>query len=118
MAESLEWQGWEYLDQARRMDTFKRPKAAVAASLAVPDGGRALDLGCGTGDDAAACASAADHAFAVGVDRNLPRLNEARRRWSSAGIAFVAADAHQLLIATACLDVCRWERTLQHVLIR
>ena len=114
--ESSEWRGWEYLDEARRVDTFQRLKEAVTASLAIPADGRALDVGCGTGDDAAACAKAAESVFAIGIDRDLPRLTEAGRRWSSESIGFVAADAHQLPMPAACVDACRSERTLQHVL--
>lgn len=92
-----EWRGWEYLDEARRVGTLKRLKHAVTASLSLPEGDRALDLGCGTGDDLAACADAQTRCSRSGSTWTFAACPKpAAACWSSKGIAFAAADAHYL----------------------
>ncbi len=109
------WRGWHYLDEARGVETFHLLKAAVTEALAIPAGGRAIDVGCGTGDDVATFAGSADGAFAVGIDKDCFVLAEANRRWTHTGAAFAVADAHHLPILSGCMHGCRSERTLQHV---
>jgi ubiquinone/menaquinone biosynthesis C-methylase UbiE len=100
-----------------RLEASRRSScsSAVTDALALPAGGRSIDVGCGTGDDVASSAGSADGAFAVGIDNDRSVLVEATRRWTHTRAAFTVADAHHLPIVSGCMHGCRSERTLQHV---
>ncbi|MGY1710121.1 SAM-dependent methyltransferase [Geodermatophilus sp. SYSU D00758] len=55
--------------------------------LAVPDGGRVLDLGCGAGEWLLTVLARTPHARGVGVDTSAPALAEAADRASRRGLA-------------------------------
>jgi SAM-dependent methyltransferase len=83
--------------------------------LAIEPGNRVLDVGCGTGEDAAAMSTVASDVFAVGLDLSSRNVIEAQQRHGRTGVAFVIADGRALPIRNGCLDRCRTGRTLQHI---
>jgi len=71
----------------------------LTAALALADGDRLLDVGCGTG----MCARLAKRAY-VGIDASLPYLRFANARWRSARHSFVAMDAFACGFAANAFD--------------
>ncbi|HET8632293.1 MAG TPA: methyltransferase domain-containing protein [Thermomicrobiales bacterium] len=107
-----------YLDTTRATAFFREVKERSYAALDLRPSLRALDVGCGTGEDAQALARAVGPGgLAVGVDVSATMLAEARRRAAAAGlpVAFCRADAQRLPFADDAFDRCRAERVLQHV---
>lgn len=99
------------VDLVRREPFYAAYKARAAALLAPRPGGRYLDVGGGTGDDARALASAA-RARAVVLDLSRTMASEARRRGLDAA---VVGDGAALPFATGVFDGCRADRTFQHL---
>ena len=99
------------LDRIRREPFYAAYKLRVQQLLEPVAGGRYLEVGSGTGDDARAL----ERRFGVsvvGVDSSETMVAEARRR----GLAEVAvADAHDLPFEYASFDGCWADRTLQHL---
>ena len=58
-------------------------------------GARVLDIGCGNGAVAASIASRVADSTVVGVDRNKPRLAQARARHGLANLSFLEGDARR-----------------------
>ncbi|HEX5502274.1 MAG TPA: methyltransferase domain-containing protein [Thermomicrobiales bacterium] len=105
-----------YLDTTRATAFFREVKERSYAALDLRPGLRALDLGCGTGEDGQALARAVGPGgWAVGVDVSATMLVEARRRAAGLPVVFCRADAHRLPFAGGAFDRCRAERVLQHV---
>jgi SAM-dependent methyltransferase len=84
-----------YLRRPIYWGTFARLQSA----LALADGERLLDVGCGTG----MCARLAKSAY-VGMDTALPYLRFANARWRSAVHSFVAMDAFACGFAADAFD--------------
>jgi ubiquinone/menaquinone biosynthesis C-methylase UbiE len=103
-----------YLDEQAATPFWRALKRETLDALELTPGARALDIGCGTGDEVRAMALAG--ADAIGADPSQVLLAEARRR-TPADVAarFEAARAEALPFADAELDAVRVERTLQHV---
>ncbi len=99
------------LDTLRREPFYAAYKARVAELLAPATGGRYLDVGGGTGDDACALAGVA-RARVVVLDRSRTMAAEARRRGLDVA---VVGDAAALPFADGAFDGCRADRTLQHL---
>jgi ubiquinone/menaquinone biosynthesis C-methylase UbiE len=107
-----------YLDTTRGTEFFREIKRRSLALLDLRPGDRALDLGCGTGEEAIALAGVVGSAgLAVGADFSATMVAEGRRRAAELGlpVAFLQADALQLPFPDASFDGCRAERLLQHV---
>lgn len=82
-------------------------KRRLVALAAVPDGGRALDLCCGTGDVVRALARAYPRAaWVAGLDFTMPMLRVALDRGADDGprIGYVRADALRIPAPDASLD--------------
>ena len=93
-----------YLDTTRATEYFQEIKRQSLTLLDVREGERAVDVGCGTGDEVLALARlVGPRGQAVGVDASATMLTEARRRAAGAGLraAFVQADAQRLAFAAA-----------------
>lgn len=107
-----------YLDATRGTEFFRAIKRRSLALLDLRPGDRALDVGCGTGDEVIALAGAVGPGgLAVGADRSAAMVAEGRRRAAEGGLAagFVRGDAQHLPFADGTFAGCRAERLLQHV---
>ena len=86
----------DYLDFVSSVAAVKAAKAESLDLLGLAEGARAVDIGCGPGDDALAMAARVGASGSVtGLDTSVAAIEEARRRASEAGlpVAFVVADA-------------------------
>jgi ubiquinone/menaquinone biosynthesis C-methylase UbiE len=92
-------------------------KRASIEALRLHPGDRALDVGCGLGDEVCLLAEAVGpNGSAAGVDLSERLLEAARARYGQRpSIRFIQADAHRLPFADHEFDGARIERTLQHV---
>jgi demethylmenaquinone methyltransferase/2-methoxy-6-polyprenyl-1,4-benzoquinol methylase len=89
-------------DLLNRVMTLGRDRAwrrEAVRRVAVPPGGRALDVACGTGDLALEVRQQVAGARVVGVDFTPEMLARASTRVEGAGIAWVLADAMRLPFA-------------------
>jgi SAM-dependent methyltransferase len=101
----------EVLDRARAEPQYAAYKARVAELLDPQAGGRYLEVGTGTGDDALALASRY-RVEVVGVDSSQTMVEEAVRR----GLGEVhVARAEALPFADASFDGAWADRTFQHL---
>ncbi len=107
----------DYLDAARRAPSIVAAKGWSFDVLGLEPGMRALDVGCGTGEDVIAMAElVTPEGWAGGVDLSATMIEEARRRHGHRqGVGFQTADATHLPFGNATFDACRCERTLQHI---
>jgi SAM-dependent methyltransferase len=71
---------------------------------AIPDGGRVLDVGCGTGSLVSAVATAAPHSVIVGIDPALPSVQYARTRFADPRITIDHGNALDLPYPTGSFD--------------
>jgi SAM-dependent methyltransferase len=108
------------LDQVAATGFWRAVKQTTYALLELGRGNRALDIGCGTGDDAMALAEfVRPTGRAVGVDVSATMVAEAQVRAEARGLGacveFHQADAMHLPFPDASFDACRAERVLQHI---
>ena len=104
----------DYLRVASGVDSVARAKRDRDRLLGLRAGSRALEVGCGLGDDARRLAEfVMPGGEVVGLDVSEALLDRARR--AAPGVTWVAGDAHELPFATASFDAARVERALQHV---
>jgi ubiquinone/menaquinone biosynthesis C-methylase UbiE len=96
---------------------FQRYKTTVLEMLAAERGTVVADLGCGLGFDVRRIAElVGQEGRAIGVDASLALIESARS--ASEGlpaVEYIQADIQQLPFATASLNSCKVDRTLQHV---
>jgi ubiquinone/menaquinone biosynthesis C-methylase UbiE len=97
------------LDRIRDEPFFTDAKARMLSLVPGHDGVRVVDVGCGTGEDAAAIASV----DVIGLDRSVRMTNEARRRHRE--LLLAVADGRRLPIASGSVDAVRADRVLQHL---
>jgi ubiquinone/menaquinone biosynthesis C-methylase UbiE len=108
----------EYLSHVNNLESVAAGKRARAQLLGLSAGSRAIDVGCGLGDDARALSRlVGPHGQVVGLDASAALLEHARaRREAEDGpVSFIAGDAHTLPFDTDSFDAARIERTLQHL---
>jgi ubiquinone/menaquinone biosynthesis C-methylase UbiE len=101
----------DVLDRMRREPAYAAYKSRVAELLEPTEGGRYLEVGTGTGDDAIALASR----FGVdvaGVDVSSTMIDEALRRGLEGARV---ADAASLPFDESSFDGCWADRTFQHL---
>ena len=104
-----------YLDAVRDSEFGREYKRAAFELLDVCPGQRVLDVGCGTGDDVRALALVVGaQGCVVGIDRDAPMVDEARRRsQSAANTEFHEGDALALPFDDGSFDRVRADRVLQ-----
>ncbi len=95
--------GQAWVDAQQVLDDMFRPFEELLVE-AIPDGARALDVGCGTGATTLAIARRAG--AAVGIDLSAPMIARARARAAQSGAAatFVLADAQTHAFEPAAFD--------------
>ena len=106
------------LDAMAQNPGIRRLKAWALERLDARPGLTAVDVGCGTGEDAQALAVlVAPAGQAYGVDASEVMLEEARRRAAAARspVQWLRARADALPLDDASVDLVRCERLLQHV---
>jgi SAM-dependent methyltransferase len=123
MAQAFSWQGEQDDETVRRQITWLDGLAGHQAVRelrswaldvsAVKPGERAVDVGCGTGEQVREFASAGAEAF--GVEPSGPLRAEASRRANDSLAGFVDGTAEALPFATGSVDVIGCERVLQHL---
>jgi SAM-dependent methyltransferase len=97
-----------------RERTF-RPRLLAAVGAELPEGGRVLDVGCGTGTFALALAAARPDARVVGVDGDPEALTIARRKAGAGGVEWRAGLADDLPEADAGADAVVLSLLLHHL---
>jgi SAM-dependent methyltransferase len=106
----------QYLDAAGQQVDVARAKRLSVDRLQLSSGARALDIGCGVGDQAAVAAMrVGPNGASVGADIRPQLIHEAQNRHRSTPTLFVVSDGQKLPFASRTFDACRVERTLQHV---
>jgi SAM-dependent methyltransferase len=108
-ADPAAWVG--VLDRLHEEPLYAAYKRRILELLDPRPGGRYLEVGCGTGADALACAARFDVAV-VGVDASRVMVEEATRRGLTTA---VRADAHALPFAPGSFDGAWADRTFQHL---
>lgn len=106
------------LDLLAQMPAIRRLKAWGLERLDPQPGMTAVDVGCGTGEDAQGLAvTVAPDGKAIGVDVSTAMISEARRRADAVGnpARFETGAADALPLGDSSVDVLRCERVLQHV---
>jgi SAM-dependent methyltransferase len=96
------------LDALRSEPFFAESKQRMAALVAGIHAARVLDVGCGTGEDAAGLDPPA-----IGIERSVVMCKEARAR--HAELELVVADATAIPIRDAHVGAVRADRVLQHL---
>ncbi len=107
-----------YLDAVTRQGAVQAYKQASYALLGLNPGDRALDVGCGTGDDAESLAGiVGPGGSVVGLDVSEEMIEESRRRREGFGrsLEFRVGDAHRLHFEDEAFDGVRADRVLQHL---
>lgn len=111
----------KFLSCLRFMDdlsSFQSYKQAIIDRSDIKNGMRVLDVGCGAGLDVARIASiVGDSGLAVGLDPSASLIQAAREITSPANsrTSFVRGIGEHLPFPDNMFDVCRIDRTLQHV---
>jgi ubiquinone/menaquinone biosynthesis C-methylase UbiE len=108
----------DYLGHVNSIESVAAGKRARAALLGLREGSRAVDVGCGLGDDARALSRLVGmRGQVVGLDSSEAMLERARARCEAQDgpVAFIARDAHDLPFDADSFDAARVERTLQHL---
>ena len=108
----------DYLSHVNGLESVAAGKQERARLLGLRPGARAIDVGCGLGDDARALSSlVGPNGEVVGVDSSTALLERAQARCQvgTTPVKFVAGDAHELPFDAGVFDAARTERTLQHL---
>ena len=107
LADVLETRGADV--QQRRM------RQAFLDSVAFPDGGRVLDVGCGTGVLTRMLAARPEIDEVIGVDPATSLLERARALAGDDPVTFLEGDARSLPVEDESFDVVVFDSTLSHV---
>lgn len=107
----------KYLDTIRTFDATTAYKVRTIEQMRLAPGGRALDAGCGTGEDAKrALDQVGPSGHVWGVDFSAAMIEECKRRWSTVpSLEFKVADAHALDFEDNSFDATRSDRVFQHL---
>ena len=107
----------DFIDWMRTWPEMRRQKALSVELLDLSDGDVAIDIGCGTGEEAVAMLEqVAPTGRAYGLDNSGTMLTEARRRAGDrAGLEFLEGSIFELPFEDATFDAIRCERLLEHL---
>ncbi len=108
----------DYLSHVSSLDSVAYGKRERARLLGLRPGARAIEVGCGLGDDARALARlVGPDGEVVGLDASAALLEhaQARCRAEDGPVTFIVGDAHELPFDAGAFDAARTERTLQHL---
>jgi ubiquinone/menaquinone biosynthesis C-methylase UbiE len=105
-----------FLDAACATESFKVYKRQLLEWMRFSTG-RALDVGCGTGDDVREMADAVgSRGHVVGVDNSVAMIDEAKRRAVGVNnVEFVSGEATALPFPDGSFEATRADRSLMHV---
>jgi SAM-dependent methyltransferase len=109
-----------FLDLAHSLEDVNRFKKESYDLMRLRKGDRALDVGCGAGDDACSLiGQVGSDGFVVGVDHSAAMIEEARHRASAKGanIRFERSDVYSLPFSNDFFHASRADRLL-HLLDR
>ena len=103
-----------FMDDANAFPEYRGIKTGLVAALGDATGGRVLDVGCGTGDDARELAALGGRV--VGLDLSEAMVAEARRRGAGSALPteFVAGDIRQLDFEDGSFDGVYAKLVLMH----
>lgn len=107
-----------YLDTLRTLPAIREYKLWSDARLRLRPGARALELGCGTGDDARRLVDqVGPTGEVIGIDYAEAMVEESTRRWGGAGLPlrFLQGDVHALPLPDHHVDAARADRVFQHL---
>jgi ubiquinone/menaquinone biosynthesis C-methylase UbiE len=107
-----------HLDKMRAMDPFREVKRQNLALLALQDGARILDIGCGPGDDTRAISAiVGPTGRVVGIDNSETMVATARSRAEGLGlpVEYRVMDAARLDFGGDTFDGGRADRVFQHL---
>jgi ubiquinone/menaquinone biosynthesis C-methylase UbiE len=108
----------DYLSHVNSLESVGDGKRERARLLGLRQGARAIEIGCGLGDDARALSRlVGPHGEVIGLDSSTALLEraQARRQADDGPITFLAGDAHDVPFDAGTFDAARAERTLQHL---
>jgi len=99
------------------LPSFRQYKELMLELMSPKPGDIAADLGCGLGFDVLRLAGLVrPQGLVIGIDASNALLQSARSMCRpSLDVGFVRADVQNLPLTDGCLDLCKIDRTLQHV---
>ncbi len=108
----------DYLSHVNGLESVAAGKRERVRLLGLRPGVRAIEVGCGLGDDARALSRlVGPHGGVIGLDSSTALLERARARCEpdDGPVTFATGDAHELPFDAGTFDAARTERTLQHL---
>jgi ubiquinone/menaquinone biosynthesis C-methylase UbiE len=107
----------DYLTRLAASDFGRGYKVLVVRELAVAQGHRVIDLGCGPGADLRAFADAVGPAgVVIGVDNDDAALEQARRLTADLpNVELLSNDIRDIDVPDGCVERAHTDRVLQHV---
>ncbi len=109
----------DYLDSARSQKYIASYKESSFSFLNLREGDKALDVGCGTGEDVVSLARiVGTSGRAVGIDNSETMISEARKRAAKLNISnvdFMVGRADRIDFPDETFNGCRADRVFQHL---
>lgn len=108
----------QFMETSHAQPTAQSYKRVIMGQLALKDGARVLDVGCGTGYDTLDLAQAVGpHGRVVGIDGSETMLASARAHAAQMQlpVEYVLADTTRLPFVDASFDACQATRVFEHL---
>lgn len=107
------------LEEIAQTETIRNSIDLAVQRMRIPDGGKVLEAGCGTGTVFPALVAELGRGMVVGIDHSLSFLQQARVRANDGGfgdlVLLVQGDVQALPFPDAWFDAAHTERVLMHV---